>query len=1083
MGNLVGESFDDFVREQIDMRQRTAGRGFNDDFRTVDQLQVQNNQNAWLKLSSSVRFITAEKMIAELKKVDEGLDITKFGNRIDGERRLGDIGLTTPSDYMDEKLAKKAVLFNSLSNLESTSYTFRSGVSTDNSVWNNSAYGLGGTSQGLAPPPGLIDANIEAINRGSIRKAVVNIKAYNTFQFQLIELLYIRLGYSMLLEWGNDKFINNKGELQRMGNTLAEDIWFNNTTTYNFTKLIKAVGRYREIYQGNYDGFIGKVSNFSWNFDPDGTYNITLNLISVGDVIESLKINLPSKFKILSDINNRVKSFTQAVNSPNISETSMVTNAGTSPLAYDLFTDIITGEGKWNQEGSNYLNLFSSLKSDNVGALLDIKSEAKKQEEGEGVNIDRYSYFLTLGELLAKINKFTIPSVSGEGMINIEVNEDEMIMTSYPNQISLDPRVALVKPKFLESLTLNNQTDLHNNDDGIKTYWGFIKQMKEWNKEEGVVIYGQILNIYLNYDFVSSLLEKQTIKGEIYLFKFLQGICEGINNALGGIPNLEPVILGDNIVTIQDQNKIKGIENIEKFKDRFTDDVAFELFGYNLTSKVITSNIVREFGFKTNITPELSAMISIGATANGTDTKNYDATAFSNWNSGLRDQFQQNYKDPQTEDQSKNDALSEKFFPLTADQVNILYTHFESLPPVKYFSISQLKMRTNNQKTYKFDKKATGRRDIKVCPVTGERYGDTLWRDYVDSVIKYLNDKASQAVVEEPLKTFSDNYIHYLVQGFRGKINGNVVRNNYYFHLNDEYIKQGQQCFKGYVNIVDNAIYAATGSPSTKIGFIPISLDLTCNGISGIKIYQKLNIRQDFLPPQYPNALEFLITKVNHNISNNDWSTSLSTVSTPKTKEQPLPEFLNSVVKTVTENLADEPITFTTTTTTPGTDPFSKSRNLLVNRINGKLQDSDLISIDNPSKYNTSVNQSDNRKIRMIPGAALAMNNLLKGAEAAGIVLKINSSYRTYRDQLRVYRDNCSNTDPTTRCIVIGGKKLAAIPGTSNHGWGRAVDFANASATLVTFGTKEYEWLMTYAPGYGYKRIKAETWHFEYQNQ
>ena len=104
----------------------------------------------------------------------------------------------------------------------------------------------------------------------------------------------------MLLEWGWDKYIGGQSkEIKQMGNTLMEDVWFQDD--YDripiFKTLIKKVEYYRKLYNGNYDGFIGRVSNFSWDFDTDGTYNITLNLITVGDVIESLKVNLP-KFEV-----------------------------------------------------------------------------------------------------------------------------------------------------------------------------------------------------------------------------------------------------------------------------------------------------------------------------------------------------------------------------------------------------------------------------------------------------------------------------------------------------------------------------------------------------------------------------------------------------------------------------------------------------------------------------------------------------------------------------------------------------------------------------------------------------------------
>ena len=39
-------------------------------------------------------------------------------------------------------------------------------------------------------------------------------------------------------------------------------------------------------------------------------------------------------------------------------------------------------------------------------------------------------------------------------------------------------------------------------------------------------------------------------------------------------------------------------------------------------------------------------MITIGATAEGIKTKNYDGTAFSKWNDGLKDRFNTDYKPP-----------------------------------------------------------------------------------------------------------------------------------------------------------------------------------------------------------------------------------------------------------------------------------------------------------------------------------------------------------------------------------------------------------------------------------------------------
>jgi hypothetical protein len=56
-------------------------------------------------------------------------------------------------------------------------------------------------------------------------------------------------------------------------------------------------------YDGNYDGMLAVVSNFSWTFNPDGTYDIDLTLISMGDVVESLKSNVSIDSKLKGFIN------------------------------------------------------------------------------------------------------------------------------------------------------------------------------------------------------------------------------------------------------------------------------------------------------------------------------------------------------------------------------------------------------------------------------------------------------------------------------------------------------------------------------------------------------------------------------------------------------------------------------------------------------------------------------------------------------------------------------------------------------------------------------------------------------------
>jgi cell wall-associated NlpC family hydrolase len=91
-------------------------------------------------------------------------------------------------------------------------------------------------------------------------------------------------------------------------------------------------------------------------------------------------------------------------------------------------------------------------------------------------------------------------------------------------------------------------------------------------------------------------------------------------------------------------------------------------------------------------------------------------------------------------------------------------------------------------------------------------------------------------------------------------------------------------------------------------------------------------------------------------------------------------------------------------------------------------------------------------------------------AGAFGSPICITDSYRTYASQVRLY-----------------GQKpaLAAVPGTSNHGWGLAVDLCGG---IESFGTASYNWMKANAGRFGFLHPdwaepgngREEPWHWEY---
>ncbi|GAB2463756.1 hypothetical protein GCM10027063_01340 [Promicromonospora xylanilytica] len=122
-----------------------------------------------------------------------------------------------------------------------------------------------------------------------------------------------------------------------------------------------------------------------------------------------------------------------------------------------------------------------------------------------------------------------------------------------------------------------------------------------------------------------------------------------------------------------------------------------------------------------------------------------------------------------------------------------------------------------------------------------------------------------------------------------------------------------------------------------------------------------------------------------------------------------------------------------------------------------------------PSSVLCELSWAGNEQLRCDAAAALED---LNGAFRAtfGRNLALTDGYRSYAEQVTV-------------AATKGG--LAAVPGTSNHGLGQAVDL---SGGIESFGTAEHAWMVANAGKYGWKLpgwaqaggSKPEAWHWEY---
>ena len=143
---------------------------------------------------------------------------------------------------------------------------------------------------GIVPMPGIVDANIRTKSAyGSLREAQVNFVCHNRRQLEILERLYMRPGFMLLLEWQWTPYINNNGKIEKQRKTLSSKngIFWDDTST--FDQMQKQIHAYKELTGGNYDGFLGLCKNFSFKATTNGGYECTTEIISTGEILDGLK--------------------------------------------------------------------------------------------------------------------------------------------------------------------------------------------------------------------------------------------------------------------------------------------------------------------------------------------------------------------------------------------------------------------------------------------------------------------------------------------------------------------------------------------------------------------------------------------------------------------------------------------------------------------------------------------------------------------------------------------------------------------------------------------------------------------------
>jgi LAS superfamily LD-carboxypeptidase LdcB len=506
--SLFKEPFDASIIGQLNKRQELIG----DINRTPQNIAYLNGKTAWIQLRSSVD-VNGSFDLAASNVLLGGILLP--GNKL----RTGEIGNKGFGVY-------DAATYNK---------------TTDTAVAN---------IFGLRPMPGITDISIQSKSAyGSLRQATVNFQCWDPKQLDILETLYMRPGYTVLLEWGWTPYIDNNGKLISQINHDENFFAHKNIDVQQYLTNLRgrALGSY-----GNYDSMFGYIKNYSWKLRPDLGYDCMTEIISTGEILESFKINYSgastaasSTGTLLSNIEydkieDIQKDYRKNLLGGLLAETYALakSTAGTrvnpvialsaaSPIVGasvaaaalinpDILTSINEGSNTITYTANNgktgtidYATKELELEKDDWTATDSSANDGKEATEGY-VTDDDSNVYITLRSFIELLNNFILienpnSSNTDKHVVKLSVdNKPESINAGQPLrclynplQISVDPRVCILKnpsfEKLIQGINIVDETPANppviqtiSPKDTAAQFDPIINQLKDIREKDGI---------------------------------------------------------------------------------------------------------------------------------------------------------------------------------------------------------------------------------------------------------------------------------------------------------------------------------------------------------------------------------------------------------------------------------------------------------------------------------------------------------------------------------------------------------------------------------------------------------------------
>lgn len=544
------------LRTQLDARKKIANTRVG---RTDTELQFLNTNTGWVKLSSGV------KERAKNSKLDAEENVL-FGGVFN---------------------KKESKIADGIFSGKNSSYTFSKDL-------------------GFRPMAGIINADIKTQGTfGAIKKATIEFQLNSLEELDKFEKLYMLPGYSVLLEWGHSMVLDNKGKLNTvMANSYRD--WFIDTPADNdkdgihrSKQILGDIEKARKDKFFNYDALFGKISNYIWSFNPDGSYSCSIDIVGYGELAESMSVLFTStpteaEKKLKGESSNNLfyiyldsilNLFPTTSNNRAISD---ISNELTNISAADRGDEIKT-------------------QRDAVGNYVILNIDNSKAEDG--ATTSSTSKYITLGSLINLINISFCLKDDGKYIYNFYTGKHNPV----------DPKAKIAKYENVSPFITFDEHISSNID------ICFLPKSKNRDRKFNInfastqevnrTIHGDtndILNILVNVAFAkstySNLLENNK-NSDINGYDYIKTILDNIAKSLGNINNFA-IEARDQLYFISDRGQVPGRGDIK---------YTLDLFGLK--------SLASEISLQSSIPSNLSTMIAIGASA-GKSTLNENVFNF-----------------------------------------------------------------------------------------------------------------------------------------------------------------------------------------------------------------------------------------------------------------------------------------------------------------------------------------------------------------------------------------------------------------------------------------------------------------------